>query len=70
MQKYKRGDVEKWDQTDSPEIADRGETSETPRLPFGGQNDQTDTLLPFLSEIDTLLPFLSETDTVTLFVRN
>ena len=25
-QKNKRGDTEKWDQTDSPEIPDRGET--------------------------------------------
>ena len=25
--KTKRGDLEKWDQTDSPEISDRGETS-------------------------------------------
>ena len=28
-QKNKRGDIEKWDQTDSPEIPDRGETSES-----------------------------------------
>ena len=33
-QKNKR-DIEKWDQTDSPEIADRGETSEIPGLPSG-----------------------------------
>ena len=26
-QKNKRGDIEKWDQIDSPEIPDRGETS-------------------------------------------
>ena len=34
----RRGDrpIEKWDQTESPEIPDRGETSEIPRLPFGG----------------------------------
>ena len=35
-QKNKRGDdIEKWDQTDSPEISDRVETSEIPRPPFG-----------------------------------
>ena len=34
-QKNKRGDIEKWDQTGSPEIPDRGETSEIPRPPFG-----------------------------------
>ena len=34
-QKNKRGDIEKWDQTDSIEIPDWGETSETPRPPFG-----------------------------------
>ena len=27
MQKNKRGDIEKWDQTDSTEVPDRGETS-------------------------------------------
>ena len=27
--------IEKWDQTDSPEIPDRGETSEITRPPFG-----------------------------------
>ena len=37
-QKNKRGDIEKWYQTDSPEIPDRGETSEIPRSPFGGTN--------------------------------
>ena len=26
----KREDIEKWDQTDSPEMPDRGETSESP----------------------------------------
>ena len=32
-----RGDIEKWDQTDSPEIPDRGETSEIPRpVPSAG----------------------------------
>ena len=30
----------KWDQTDSPEISDRGETSEIPRPPFGAQKDK------------------------------
>ena len=36
MQKNKRGDnIEKWDQTGSPEIPDRGETSEIPGLPSG-----------------------------------
>ena len=34
-QKNKRGDIEKWDQTGSPEIPDRGETSEIPGLPSG-----------------------------------
>ena len=29
------GDIEKWDQTDSPEIPDRSETSENPGLPSG-----------------------------------
>ena len=29
------GDIEKWDQTESPEIPDRGETSEIPGLPSG-----------------------------------
>ena len=28
--KNKCGDIEKWDQTDSPKIPDRGEASETP----------------------------------------
>ena len=36
-QKNKRGDIiEKWDPTDSPEIPDKGETSEMPGLPSGG----------------------------------
>ena len=30
-QKNKRGDIEKWKQTGSPEIPDRGETSESPQ---------------------------------------
>ena len=34
-QKNKTGDIEQWNQTDSPEIPDRGETSEIPRPPFG-----------------------------------
>ena len=34
--KKQRGDIQKWDQTDSPEIPGRGETSEIPRPPFGG----------------------------------
>ena len=34
-QKNKRGDIEKWDQNGSPEIPDRGKTSEIPRPPFG-----------------------------------
>ena len=34
-QKNKRGDIQQWDQTDSPEIPDRGKISETPRPPFG-----------------------------------
>ena len=36
MQKNKRGDIAKWEQTFSPEIPDRGETSEIPGLPSGG----------------------------------
>jgi hypothetical protein len=36
-EKNKRGYIEKWDQTESPEIPDRGEeTSEIPGLPSGG----------------------------------
>ena len=35
-QKNKRGDIEKWDQTDSPEIPDRGETSEIPPASLRG----------------------------------
>ena len=42
-QKNKRGDIEKWDQTGSPELPDRGETSETPRLPFGGTHAHRNT---------------------------
>ena len=34
-QKKKRGDIEKWDQTDSPEIPDRRKTLEIPGLPSG-----------------------------------
>ena len=34
-QKNKSGNIEKRDQTDSPEIPDRGETSEIPGLPSG-----------------------------------
>ena len=33
-QKNKGGDIEKWDQTESPEIPDMGETSETPGIPL------------------------------------
>ena len=33
----KRGDIEKWDETGSPDIPDREGTSEIPRPPFGGQ---------------------------------
>ena len=29
-EEQERGDLEKWDQTDSPEIPDREETSESP----------------------------------------
>ena len=36
-QKNKRGDTEKWDQADGPEIPDRWETSEIPGLPSGGR---------------------------------
>ena len=38
-QKNNRGYIEKWDQTESPEILDRGETSEIPGLPSGGDGD-------------------------------
>ena len=31
-----REEIELWDRTDSPEIPDRGETSEIPPPPFGG----------------------------------
>ena len=31
-----RGDIEMWDQTGSPEIPHKGETSEIPRPHFGG----------------------------------
>ena len=31
-----RADIEKWDQTDSPDIPDMGETTEIPNLPSGG----------------------------------
>ena len=34
-QKNKRGYMEKWDQTESPDILDRGETSEIPGHPSG-----------------------------------
>ena len=34
-QKNKRGDIEKWDQTGSSQIPDRGETSDTPGLTSG-----------------------------------
>ena len=34
-QTNKTGDIEKWDQTNSPEIP-QGETSEIPRPPFRG----------------------------------
>ena len=35
-QKNKRGDIEKWDQTDSPEIPNNAKTSESSGPPFGG----------------------------------
>ena len=40
----KRGDIEKWDQTGSSEIPDRGETSEIPGLPswVGTPKDKTE----------------------------
>ena len=38
-QKNKRGYTEKWNHTDSPEIPDRGETSEIPGLPSGVQKE-------------------------------
>ena len=31
--------IEKWDQTDSPEILNRGEIEEIPGLPSGGSGD-------------------------------
>ena len=34
-QKNKRGDTEKWDQIESPDISDSGETSEFPGLQSG-----------------------------------
>ena len=34
-QKNMRGAIQKWDQTDSPEIPDRGEISEISQPPFG-----------------------------------
>ena len=37
-----RGDTEKWNQTGSLEIPDRGETSETPRPPFRVNNSVCD----------------------------
>ena len=40
-QKNKRY-IEKWDQTGSTEILDRGETSETPSLPLGGGGGVTE----------------------------
>ena len=42
----KRGDIEMWDQADSPEIPDRGETSEIPSLPSGGQQTKTSDYTP------------------------
>ena len=39
-QKNKRGNMETWDQTGSPEIPDMGETSEMPGLPSGGRSVQ------------------------------
>ena len=44
-QKNKRGDkiIEKWDQTENPEIPDRGETSEIPGLPSGEHTQRTAT---------------------------
>ena len=41
-QKNKRGDLEKWDQTDSPEIPDRGETSESSASLRQGDDDDDD----------------------------
>ena len=35
-----REDTEKWDQTGSPEIPDRGEISEIPRPPFRCQKNK------------------------------
>ena len=36
-EKKKRADIESWDQTDSLEIPDRGETSKMPGLPSGNK---------------------------------
>ena len=41
-QKNKTGDTEKWDQTESPEFPDRGETSEMPGLPSVGLQTETE----------------------------
>ena len=38
-QKNKRGGIEKWDQTDNPEIPDKRETSEIPKPPFGPESN-------------------------------
>ena len=39
-QKNKRGDIEKRDQTGSPEIPDRGERHQKPQPPFRGRQQQ------------------------------
>ena len=39
-QKNKRGDISNWDQTGSPEIPDKGETSEMPCLLSGAENNK------------------------------
>ena len=41
MQKNKRADIEKWDQTGSPEIPDSGETLKKNGLPSGFQTRAT-----------------------------
>ena len=37
-----RGGTEKWHQTESPEIPDKGETSEIPCLPLGGKKTSSE----------------------------
>ena len=50
-QKNKTGALEKWDQTGSLEIPDRGETSENPGLPSGGCEPKVRPLIGWLLNI-------------------